>query len=97
MDAKLERLRLRVRTDGLASNLSMISFVGSDMAETCFGLPGGQPFAGGGGAGVAAFWITAVGMDVASVAAREFLAVTRSRRVLPTLRRRGCMCCCARR
>ena len=37
-----------VRTRGFDSNLSMTSFVGSDICATCFGLPAGQPFEAGG-------------------------------------------------
>jgi hypothetical protein len=47
-------------------------------------LAGGQPFDGGGGVGVDAFWITAVGTDVAVVVPSLFVARTRKRTVLPT-------------
>jgi hypothetical protein len=62
----------------------MISFVGSDIAETCLGFPAGQPFDGGGGAGAAAFRMAAVGTDVAVLVPAEFLAVTWNLSVLPT-------------
>src|SRR5205085_109328 len=48
--------------------------------------PGGQPVAGlgGGGGGPAGFLITAVGTEVAVAEPAVFLAVTRTRTVLPT-------------
>jgi hypothetical protein len=60
----------------------MMSLAGSDIWLTWSGgLPDGQPFAGG---GVAAFVITAVGTDVASVDPVLFVARTRNRTALPT-------------
>src|SRR5207302_752304 len=73
----------RVKTDGLAWNWSMTSFVGSDIADTCFGFPDGQ-LVGVGGAGAAAFKITADGTEVADVWPSALLAVTRSLTVFPT-------------
>jgi hypothetical protein len=61
----------------------MTSFVGSDIWATCFGFPAGQPL-GVGGAGAVAFWITAVGTDVAEFSPSPFFAITRNRIVFPT-------------
>src|SRR6478736_4691140 len=75
-----------VRTRGFDSNLSMTSFVGSAMFAICFGLPAGQPFEAGGGVvgGAVAFWITAVGTELAWSLPSAFFAITRNRSVLPT-------------
>ena len=51
----------------------MTSFVGSDIADTCFGFPDGQ-LVGVGGAGAAAFKITADGTEVADVWPSALLA-----------------------
>jgi len=63
----------------------MISRAGSDIWLTWSGgLPGGQPFAGGGVGVGAAFVITAVGTDVALVEPLPFVAFVRNRTVFPT-------------
>jgi len=73
-----------VKIDGFDSNRSTISFVGNDMFAICFGLPAGQPVAGGVGVGEVAFWITPLCGDVAAVWPSAFFANTRNLTVRPT-------------
>ena len=72
-------------TDGETSCRSMRSLTGGASSATGITpVPGlSQPVVEGGGGGVAASRITAVGTDVAVVRPSAFCAVTRTRSVLP--------------